>query len=641
MKTAPVVPAALAADDQGVPYSAEYGDVYHPHAGALQQAQHVFLAGNGLPARWGGRSDFVILETGFGLGSNFLATWQAWRDDPARCERLVFLSVEARPLTRADLATIERAAALQERADELAAAWPPLTPNLHTLAFEGGRVRLLLALGDVEAWLPEVVASVDAFYLDGFAPARNPRMWGLRVCKALGRLANPGATLATWTAARAVRDALVTAGFEVREAPGAGGKRDITLARYAPRHTPRRAVARSTPRADGHALIVGGGLAGCSAAWALAEQGWTSHILDRHAAPAAEASGNPAGLFHGSLHADDGTHARFSRAAALMAVREIQTAIAQHGVRGSTAGLLRIETSLDGAAMQRLLARTGMPPDYVQALDAAEASVRAGLALTTPAWFYPGGGWVEPAALCRAFLERAGARARWRGGIAVQRLRATGDRWELLDENGEVIDAASTVVLANAIDAHRLCPEAGWPLDAVRGQLSRIRAAPGLPGPSLPLAGAGYLLPAIDGRLLFGATSQPGDPDPTVRRADHVANLAQLGRLIGHAPGDATEWDGRTAWRATAPDRLPLIGAVPGLTTPQTASARLDQPRLVPRLPGLYVYSALASRGITWCALGARLLAAWVTGAPAPLEASLIDAVDPARYTTRRYNQRS
>jgi tRNA 5-methylaminomethyl-2-thiouridine biosynthesis bifunctional protein len=177
VKTGPIVPGRLERDADGLPHSAEFGDVYHPRQGALAQARQVFLAGNGLPARWRGREQFVVLETGFGLGNNFLATWQAWRDDPQRPDHLHFLSVEARPLRRDDLAAEPRGEGLAPLAAELAAAWPPLTCNLHRLSFEAGRVQLLLALGDVGDWLPQLVARVDAFFLDGFSPARNPRMW--------------------------------------------------------------------------------------------------------------------------------------------------------------------------------------------------------------------------------------------------------------------------------------------------------------------------------------------------------------------------------------------------------------------------------------------------------------------------------
>jgi len=639
MNTAPIEPAALSFNADGLPFSARYRDIYHPRAGALAQARHVFIAGNGLPARWQGRERFVVLETGFGLGNNFLATWQAWRDDPQRCARLVFVSVEAHPLTREELATAHAGSTLPDLADALQHAWPPLTPNLHTLDFEGGRVQLLLALGDVQAWLPELVMAVDAFYLDGFAPATNPRMWDQRVCKALSRLAAPGATLATWSAAHALREHLTTAGFEVRLAQGTGGKRDITLARFAPAFTPRRAPARAPARehVEPHALIVGGGLAGCAAAWALAEQGWRSTLFERRSQIAAEASGNPAGLFHGIVNAQDGVHARFNRAAALMARPSVLRALHEHGVAGAVDGLLRLEADTSPAVMQATLQALRLPADYVQAVGAEHASALSGLDLHHAAWFYPGGGWVQPAGLARAWLERAAPQVEVRCGAEVQTLQRSATGWRLCDASGATLGEAATIVLANADDASRLLDAPSWPVEKIRGQISRLPKG-ALTLPRIPVAGAGYLLPALDdgadGRAMFGATAQRGDDDTCVREADHRLNLAQLAQLIGRQiDADPATMQGRTAWRWSAIDRLPLIGAVPD---GDADASRLDQPRFVPRRPGLFVFTALGSRGITWSALGARLLASLITGAPAPLEASLIDAVDPARFVSRQ-----
>jgi tRNA U34 5-methylaminomethyl-2-thiouridine-forming methyltransferase MnmC len=212
LRTAPVVPAYLERDAAGVSRAPEFSDIYHPRHGALEQARRVFLGGNALPARWQDRERFVILETGFGLGNNFLATWLAWRDDARRCPRLRFLSIELRPPSASDLAAVPRDPRLAPLAAQLAAAWPPLTCNLHHLSFESGQVQLLLAFGDVAAWLPQIEATVDAFFLDGFAPAKNPAMWQPRLFKAMARIAAPQATAATWSSARAVRDGFRTAG---------------------------------------------------------------------------------------------------------------------------------------------------------------------------------------------------------------------------------------------------------------------------------------------------------------------------------------------------------------------------------------------------------------------------------------------
>jgi tRNA 5-methylaminomethyl-2-thiouridine biosynthesis bifunctional protein len=661
VKTHPVVAAQPSRNDEGLPFNTLYGDLYHPRSGAQAQAQAVFLVGNGLPGRWAGRHRFVVLETGFGLGNNFLATWQAWRQDPQRCARLHFISIEKHPLERAQLAEWQRGAPWADLSACLLDAWPPLTHNLHRLSFEGGAVQLLLCFGDVADWLPELDAQVDAFYLDGFAPVRNPQMWQPRLYKACARLAAPGATVATWSAARALREGLTAAGFEVHKGAGTGGKRDITLARYAPRFVPhptpsRRAAASASasasttaPGSDRHALIIGGGLAGCAAAWALAEQGWRSTVLDRHDAPAQEASGNPAGLFHGIVNAQDGAHARFNRIAALEARAAVAQAIEHHRVPGAVTGLLRLHMDAGGApAMRALLRAAGLPADYVQAFDADAASLRAGIPLRHPAWWYPGGGWVDPGGLARSFLERPGSSVQFRGGLTVARIQRSGDGWQALAADDTVLASARSLVLASAGDALRLLGAPPWPIESQRGQITTLPAADwraaGLPIPTCALAGAGYLLPEVGHQMLFGATSHAGDGDALVRPADHEQNMAQLQRLLGRPLAlTLAQASGRVGWRCTSGDRLPVIGPVPDeaamLEGKGNSAPRWDQARFVPRIPGLFVFTALGSRGITWAALGAQVLAACVsgvTGAPVPLESSLLDAVDPARFVVRR-----
>ena len=646
MKTAPVVAATLAFDAEGVPISHAYQDRYHPRAGALAQAAHVFLQGNGLPARWRGRERFVVLETGFGLGNNFLATWAAWRADPARSARLHYVAFEKHPLTRDDLARAHAASPLPALVAELRESWPPLTPNLHRLAFDDGRVQLLLALGDIAEWLPEILASVDAFYLDGFAPDRNPAMWQPRVMKALGRLAADSATVATWSAARAVRAGLAAAGFEVRSAPGFAEKRELTLARYAPRFTPRRSPSRlgaPTDPSQHHALIVGAGLAGCATAWALAAEGWSSTLFESLPGIASAASGNRAGIFHGVVHPQDGAHARFNRAAALQARQVVQFALERHGVAGQLGGVLRLEFEVTRDTMQRSLHALGLPLDYVQALSAAEASQRSDLPATAPAWFYPGGGWVDPAGLARSLLRRAGGATALQTVSTVAALRRQGTTWQVLAADGRVLGEAAVVVLANGIDAVHLLGSAELPLHRVRGQTTELVATTrGLRLPSLPITGNGYVLPVLPGGMaLCGASSDRNDGDPALRAGDHRHNLARLERLTGSAPlPDLAMLSGRVGWRCVADDRLPLIGAVARSVIDLEPGMRLDQPRFVPRTPGLFAFTALASRGITWAALGAQALASLIGGAPCPLEASLLDAVDVARFTSREARRR-
>jgi tRNA 5-methylaminomethyl-2-thiouridine biosynthesis bifunctional protein len=651
VKTAPIVPACIEWRD-GVPFAPLFGDVYHARAGAFEQARQVFLAGNGLPARWQGRERFVVLETGFGLGNNFLATWAAWRDDPARARRLVFVSIEKHPPTAADMARAHAGSPEPALAAQLTAAWPPLAHGLHTLEFEGGAVTLLLALGDLASWLPELQLQADAIYLDGFAPARNAPMWDARVLRSLARLAAPGATAATWSASRAARDALAGAGFHARHVPGFAGKREMTVAQADTAATARRHGApagRLPPPQARHALVVGAGLAGASAARALARQGLQVTVLDEAARPASAASGNPAGLFHGVVHAHDGAHAQLLRAAALRAAQVYRPLVDSGRVPGSVAGLLRGAADLDADGLQALASR--FPPDYATALSREQASAMAGCPLAGPAWWYPGGGWLSPAALVQAWLNEPAVA--WQGGRKVARLQQTpAGRWQAVGDDGQMLAEADLAVVAAAGTTARLLEPhtdaASWPWRRTRGQLSIVRAAEAaaLPRPALPLASGGYLiaLPApLGGGLLCGATSQPDDDDSALRTEDHQANLAQIERLTGGAPQVPEAWftphggalSGRVAWRLGCDDRLPVLGGVPLPGAGLAGAHRLEQPRHVPRVPGLYVFAALGSRGITWAPLLGEVLAAGIVGAALPLPGSLMDAIDAARFVSR------
>ncbi|WP_457442089.1 FAD-dependent 5-carboxymethylaminomethyl-2-thiouridine(34) oxidoreductase MnmC [Roseateles sp. P5_E4] len=614
MKSPAIEPAEVDFSDPDAPASPTFGDVYHSRAGALPQARHVFVAGNGLPGRWQGRERFVVLETGFGLGNNFLATWNAWQQDPARCERLIFVSVEKHPLKRDDLARVHAASPLPDLAAQLVERWPPLTTGLHTLSFEDGRVELLLGLGDARELLRELVLNADALYLDGFAPQRNPELWDEWLLKSLSRHAVPGTTAATWSISRPMRRALTALGFEVRLAPGFANKPEMTVARFAPRHTQRPAGREPLAPGAKQAVIVGAGLAGAACALALSRAGVACTVVDALPGPAQASSGNPAGLFHGTLNPDDGPHARFNRAAAL-ATQALLTELALPHQRG----LLRMETRLPLAAMRGA-------PGYVEALSAEGASILAGTALAHPAWFYPGGGALDPAAYIRAMLAASGVALKL--GSPVAALEAATDGWRLRDAQGHRIAEAPLVVLAGGHGQLSLLGELAAGLTVQRGQLTHLPEAPWCP--TVPIAGDGYAIADGRGGLWCGATTQDGDLDPALREVDQADNLARYARLAGLATPPQAPLSGRVAWRLIAPDRLPLIG---GLAAPGEAAEQL---RLQPRQPGLIACTGFASRGITWAALAGRLVAALALGSPRPLEAELLDAVDPLRFALRQ-----
>lgn len=608
-----LTPARLAYAEDGTPWSPEYGDLYHSAQGGIAQAQYVFLHGNGLPDRWAGAPRFCILETGFGFGLSFLATWHAWQEDPRRCARLHFVSVEKHPFGAQDLAVLHAPhAELAPLAAELRDAWPMLVPGLHRLEFEQGRVVLTLAFGDAARLLPQLRLAADAVFLDGFAPAKNPDMWTPELMKAVARLCAPGATAATWSVAASVRDGLRAAGFAAEKRRGFARKSEMLVAQFVPPRTLRVAPPRPAERS---AAVVGAGIAGAAVCQRLAARGWEVTLVERHHAPAQEASGNHAGAFHPLVTRDDSHAARLSRGAfswLLEHWRQLDAIGASP--EWARCGLLQlVRDAREDAAQRAALEALALPPEYAQVLDAAQASACAGVRLAAGGLWFPEGGWIRPASLARALIERSGAKALY--GREAAALERAGPRWVLRDRLGETIVEAGAVVLANAEDALRLAPSPPIRLRKVRGQLTYL---PPIASLKAVVLRGGMALPDIDGVSVTGASFDLDDEDRALRADSHAGNLERLERLIpGAARGlDPAKLEGRVGFRTVAPDRLPLIGALG-------------------EAPGLYGAIAYGSRGLLWAGMGAELLASVMDGEPLPLEAPLAAALDPGRFKRR------
>lgn len=630
-----IAAACVERDERGTPCSSLFGDVYHSQHGGLGQARHVFLGGNGLPARWRARERFTILETGFGLGLNFLASWQAWQQDPGRCRRLSYVAVEKHPFCAADLRELHSAwPELDRFSAELLDAWPPLVPGLHRLQLARGQVSLDLLFGDADPGLSRLACSADALYLDGFAPARNAALWSEKLFHLLGRLCAPGATLATWSVAAGVRRALADAGFETDKRPGFAGKREMLVGRLGPRLSAQSVERALRPPAQRRAVVIGAGLAGCALGERLAARGWQVELIEEAEAPAQGASGNLAGLLRPLPSLDDNPMSRLTRAGTLYALRHLAgLGAAGHAVRWQACGVLHLARDAAHEARQRRVTEAhDPPPGYLQQLARDAASALAGWPLAIGGWWFPGAAWVSPPTLCRANLAQAGARLRRASGRRVAALQRSADQWRVIGPAGELLAESPVVVLANGTGVGRLAQAAALPVRAARGQVMHLPAQPAA-SPTIALCGHGYLSPPIDGVRCVGATFQLDDPDETLRREDQRAILERLERMLpGYVAAHATvELAGRVGFRPVTPDRLPMVGAIPTGAAPECAG-RLAE---LARHDGLYVLGGFGARGLVWSALLAELLASRLEGEAPPLESELAAALDPARFVLR------
>ncbi|MDR0234326.1 MAG: bifunctional tRNA (5-methylaminomethyl-2-thiouridine)(34)-methyltransferase MnmD/FAD-dependent 5-carboxymethylaminomethyl-2-thiouridine(34) oxidoreductase MnmC [Zoogloeaceae bacterium] len=622
----PLVPATLRFDANGTPWSERYGDVYHAQQGGPAQARHVFLGGNALPERWRGRERFVILETGFGLGLNFLTTWAAWREAGRPC-MLHFVSVEAHPFSREDL---RRGEALWPEfaplAAELQANWPELVPGIHRIALEEGRLVLTLVLGDARKTLRRLMLEADAIYLDGFSPDKNPEMWSPEICHALARLAAPGATLATWSVNGALRQALAGHEFALEKQPGFAGKRHMLAGRYQSRKPVRYKVV---PPENREAVVLGAGIAGSSVAFALAARGWQVTVLERQPQAGMGASGNLAGVMRPLPSTDDNFLARLTRAGFLAALNHLKT-VSDRGLsaRYGTPGAFHLARDKAHETVQAGIERQRLPAEFVRFLDRETASKLLGWPLPLGGWFFPKGGWAQPFSLCRANLAAFPERIRALTGREVAGFAREHEMWQVFDAEGKILAAAPHLIVAGGVDSVRF-PHLVWlPQRRARGQVTWL-SADCLPALRPLVCGRGYLTPEVDGIRVAGASFQLDDDDETLRLADQEENLAKLDLLLPgfaarHPVDAATLLPGRVGFRPMSPDRLPIVGAVPVPNAPNARHPTIH--------PGLWCLQGYGSRGIVWSALMADYLASLMAGEPLPLEYDLVRAVSINRF---------
>lgn len=594
----PIEPAVIDWTD-GTPAAPAFGDHYYSTAGGADESRLVFLTGAMLDQRFGALSAgdlFVLGETGFGTGLNLLLAADRFLARASEGARLHLVSAEKHPLVRADL---ERALAawpeLAPWAERLVTGWPAATPGFHRIDLHE-RIDLTLMFGDAEAMWQAQDTAVDAWFLDGFAPSRNPQMWTPALFRRLAELSRPGATLATFSAAGPVRRGLAEAGFEVRRAQGFGGKRHRLEA-----HRPGAWTARAAPR--GQVLIVGAGLAGCTTAHALARRGWTCRVIDAEGV-AAGASGNRAGVVYTTPSGAATPQNRFYQSSWLRALRWLDRADAAGRGLGVFAGVEQIATDPRHARKLTGALESGhWPPELLEAIDEDRVLLKPG-------------GVLRPAAWCAHLLDDPAICVETGRVIAldIEAGRLQLDRGAWLE--------GDAVVLCIAGATNTLLPGPSLPLRTIRGQVTDVAATAASRRFSRAVCHAGYVTPALDDLHCIGATFDLHYHDEEPRDADDRANLETLERWCPEtwkALGGttATVASRRVGFRCTSRDYLPVVGP-------------LDPARRT------WVCAAFGSRGISGTPLAADLLADALAGAPAGIDRGIRDALAPSRFTRSR-----
>lgn len=604
--------AELSWTPEGAPRATAFDDVYFSRAGGLAEAEAVFLAGCGLPEAWRNKGRFAICELGFGSGLNVLAAWRAWKKTRSPHAILHISTIEAFPLAEADAA---RALAcfpeLEPFSQRLLAHWPvrAYAPQRFWCADDG--FALTVFTGDAETVLAGIDARFDAWFLDGFSPARNEAMWTPTLFAEIARLSAPGARVATFTVAGAVRRGLESAGFTVAKRPGFGAKRERLEAMERGSSDPL-----TTPDAAGlkirvpvkRVAVIGAGIAGAACAAALTRRHVETVVLEAARDLGAGASGNPASL----------VMPRLDRGGALsvLFLATYLEAIATYASLGEgvfePSGVEQRPEARNAEAIADLLVDPPLPEDWLRALPGGAAlHVRAGL--------------VRP----RRAIERLLQGATLLREAPVQRLDASPEGgWTLRAPDGRAMLKADVVVLACGAGLTRFEPAAFLPIEISYGQIEWGRAHV----PTRALTAGAYVAPFEDG-VLFGATF---DRTPVSTEVARARNLAALAKLAPELADTIEAWSlqSRASMRATTPDRAPIAGELPN------AEAWLSANAAGPMHDGVYVIGGLGARGLTLAPLLGEQIAAEICGEPPLLPRQTLAAIHPARFLLRALKRR-
>ena len=597
-------PARWQVNDEGEIFSLLYGDVYASRHDAWSRAQSVYVDGREIPSRWVDSRCVRVLETGFGLGINFLTTW-ASRKANASPTRLQYVAIEKHPFTAQDLRAALQvslvslpaslAPLIHECTESLIAQWPPLISGFHSIPLDD-QTTLTLVFGDVDSVLDSLHGRFDAFYLDGFAPERNATMWSSLLMKRLAELAAPGAIAATWCVADSVQHALKEAGLAVNKQAGLNGNYEFLTA-----HWPEKLIEPQTLPTS--VVVIGAGIAGAGVARQLASRGVPVTLIERDQ-PACGASGNPVAVVRPEPGGADNMIAEFSAAGVGWLKRwlSVYGQSVPHDFCGAVR-LLRDQRRHDKLAVY---AKT-VPDEWLHELSNSDASALCGQTVAADAFLLPQAGWVDPKALVAALIDHPLIDLKSNAEV-TQLKRISTDLWCVGFSNDEEIHTHH-VVLATAFAD--LFPDV-LGIDSARGQLSLLpeRADKSL---RAIVCRDGYITPAINGMHTIGATIQYEDPDSNSRAEDDLENFHRLQRLLPEFVSDANELlGGRVSWRGTTQDRLPLVGKI---------------------AEGLYASMGHGSRGVAcapWCA---EFLVTQMMNEPLPISAKWVERLHPLRFS--------
>lgn len=668
MKKSTVQTARLSWNDEGTPMSEQFADIYFSNQNGLEESRHVFLQGNHFPGRFKTHSDetCVIAETGFGTGLNFLVLWQSFiqfkaQNPQSTLKRLHFISFEQFPLTKTDLIAAHRCwPELSALSAALCENWPPALAGNQRIILDNGNITLDLWFGDVNEQISllkdNLNNKIDAWFLDGFAPSKNPQMWSEHLFATMAKLARKDATFATFTVAGFVKRGLQQAGFTLKKVKGFGQKREMLTGVLAENNHQHTAPWSKRYPADNpnDVAIIGGGLASLTAAYSLMRRGANVTLYCQDTDVAQNASGNRQGAIYPLLTGVNDPLERFFVSAFPFAKRfyhQLETM----GIPfdGQWCGVTQLVYNEKVARKIAGMLGTNWPEDFALGKTHQQLNDICGVDVNYDGIHYPSGGWLCPAELCEGlycYLKNSGVQFYFNHNVTA--LEQANSLWKLqisTSEKKELTRVHSTVIIANGHKLRQYSQTVNLPINPVRGQVSHIPTTPTLQKLKNVLCFEGYLTPVDNTgkQHCLGASYQRDHLDLDYNEEEQQANRQ---KLIDNLPDaswpheiDISHQQSRQGIRCVIRDHFPLLGNVPNYEQHlaayhdlQTRIAKNQPIDDAPVYQNLYIFGALGSRGLSTAPLCAEILASQIFGQPLPLDDETLAELNPNRFWVRK-----
>jgi tRNA 5-methylaminomethyl-2-thiouridine biosynthesis bifunctional protein len=495
---------------------------------------------------------------------------------------LDFVSVEKFPLSADEIrqGLLPWAERLSPYLGKMLDQYPIRVPGFHRMVFDG-RVALTLVFDDANDALPEIDANVDAWFLDGFTPSKNPDMWSENVFCEMARLSHSDTSFSTFTAAGFVKRGLQNAGFHVEKVKGFGPKRDMLKGHFKDGKLRQDCPAKKT------VLVHGAGLAGSAAAYVLKQYGIDCVVFDPNGISSG-ASGNSMGLINPRFTAFRNAESDFYTAGFALTQRTFRQFDA---VDYKQCGSLHLANDEDKQKRYpRTLENWKWNSDHMQYLSLDDASRTAGVDLSYDALYLPDSAQVNPKALCHQYLRSI----------------------KVVDVEQNNFDIHILAIGAASVENGVL---ANFPIHTVRGQITEIRATPESQSIKTNICYGGYISAPRDGIHVVGSTFQKWLFETNIRLEDDVENIKKLSVQIPSCSGFDVV-DHRSSLRTASNDRFPIVGTL-------TDS-------------GFLVSAAHGSHGIVSSLVAAHLLADIIRGGVRSLGKTTIKALSPERFALRK-----